>query len=149
MSVLKEGIYFMRYLGLDLGTKTLGVAISDKTNTLASVLTVIHFNSNDFETASEELLKVMNNYEIAKIVLGLPKNMNNTCGFATERSLKFKSILEAKTDIPIYLLDERLSTIEAENILLSADMSRKRRKKVIDGVAAQIILETFMKKEGL
>lgn len=139
----------MRYLGLDLGTKTLGVAISDKTNTLASVLTVIHFNSNDFETAANLLMDIINNYEISKIVLGLPKNMNNSCGFATKRSLDFKSILETKTDIPIYLLDERLSTIEAENILLSADMSRKKRKKVIDGVAAQIILETFMKKEGL
>lgn len=139
----------MRYLGLDLGTKTLGVAISDKTNTLASVLTVIHFNSNDFETAANLLMDIINNYEISKIVLGLPKNMNNSSGFATKRSLDFKSILETKTDIPIYLLDERLSTIEAENILLSADMSRKKRKKVIDGVAAQIILETFMKKEGL
>lgn len=139
----------MRYLGLDLGTKTLGVAISDKTNTLASVLTVIHFNSNDFETAANLLIDIINNYEISKIVLGLPKNMNNSSGFATKRSLDFKSILETKTDIPIYLLDERLSTIEAENILLSADMSRKKRKKVIDGVAAQIILETFMKKEGL
>lgn len=139
----------MRYLGLDLGIKTLGVAISDKTNTLASVLTVIHFNSNDFETAANLLMDIINNYEISKIVLGLPKNMNNSSGFATKRSLDFKSILETKTDIPIYLLDERLSTIEAENILLSADMSRKKRKKVIDGVAAQIILETFMKKEGL
>ena len=139
----------MRYLGLDLGTKTLGVAISDKTNTLASVLTVISFNSNDFEYAANELLKIINSYEIAKIVLRLPKNMNNSNGFATERRLNFKALLETKTDIPIYLLDERLSTIEAENILLSADLSRKKRKKVIDGVAATIILETFMRKEGL
>lgn len=139
----------MRYLGLDLGTKTLGVAITDKTRTLASVLTVIRFDSNDFEHAANELLKLMNDYEISKIALGLPKNMNNSCGFATERSLKFKEILESKTNIPIYLIDERLSTLEAENILLSADMSRKKRKKVIDGVAAQIILETFIRREGL
>lgn len=137
----------MRYLGLDLGTKTLGVAITDKTRTLASLLTVIRFNSNDYETACNELLKILNNYEISKIALGLPKNMNNTCGFASNRSLEFKKLLETKINIPIFLVDERLSTTEAENILLSVDMSRAKRKKVIDGVAATIILETFLKME--
>ena len=73
--------------------------------------------------------------------------MNNSYGFASERSLKFKEKLEKLIDIPIILIDERLSTIEAENILLSADISRKKRKKVIDGVAAEIILETLIKKE--
>lgn len=137
----------MRYLGLDLGTKTLGVAITDKTRTLANLLTVIRFNSNDYETACNELLKILNNYEISKIALGLPKNMNNTCGFASNRSLEFKKLLETKINIPIFLVDERLSTTEAENILLSVDMSRAKRKKVIDGVAATIILETFLKME--
>lgn len=137
----------MRYLGLDLGTKTLGVAITDKTRTLANLLTVIRFNSNDYETACNELLKILNNYEISKIALGLPKNMNNTCGFASNRSLEFKKLLETKINIPIFLVDERLSTTEAENILLSVDMSRAKRKKVIDGVAATIILETFLKTE--
>jgi len=140
----------MRYLGLDLGTKTLGVAITDKTGTLANFLKVIRFNSNDYETAINELLDIINNYQdIQKIALGLPKNMNNTEGFASERSKNFKKMLESKIDIPIYLVDERLSTTEAENILINADMSRLKRKKVIDGVAATIILETFMRKEGL
>ncbi len=138
----------MRYLGLDLGTKTLGVAITDKTGTLANFLKVIRFNSNDYETAINELLDIINNYQdIQKIALGLPKNMNNTEGFASERSKNFKKMLESKIDIPIYLVDERLSTTEAENILINADMSRLKRKKVIDGVAATIILETFLTME--
>lgn len=137
----------MRYLGLDLGTKTLGIAITDKTGTIASILKVVRFNTNDYETAARAVIDILNDYDISKIALGLPKNMNNTCGFASTRSLEFKKLLETKTDIPIYLIDERLSTTEAENILISTDMSREKRKKVIDGVAAQIILETFMKME--
>jgi len=137
----------MRYLGLDLGTKTLGVAITDKTRTIASVLKVIHFKSEDYETALKEVIELVNTYDIEKIALGLPKNMNNSCGFASERSLKFKEKLAEKIEIPIILIDERLSTVEAENILIDANISRKKRKKVIDGVAAQIILETLIKKE--
>lgn len=137
----------MRYLGLDLGTKTLGVAITDKTKTICHVLEVIRFKSNDYNEALEKLLKIINSYEIEKIVLGLPKNMNNSEGFASSRSVEFKKLLEAKVNIPIFLIDERLSTLEAENILLDADLSRQKRKKVIDGMAAQIILETFIKRE--
>lgn len=137
----------MRYLGLDLGTKTLGVAITDKTGTIARFLKVIHFKSEDYDKALQEVVEIVKEYDIKKIALGLPKNMNNSLGFASERSLKFKEKLEELIDIPIILIDERLSTIEAENILLDADMSRKKRKKVIDGVAAQIILETLIKKE--
>ena len=137
----------MRYLGLDLGTKTLGIAITDKSKILASMLKVIKFPREDYERAVAEVLKVIEEYEIEKIALGLPKNMDNSLGFASERSLKFKALLEEKTNIPITLVDERLSTVEAENILLDADLSRGKRKKVIDGVAAQIILETFIKME--
>lgn len=137
----------MRYLGLDLGTKTLGVAITDKTGTIARFLKVIHFKSEDYDKALQEVVEIVKEYDIKKIALGLPKNMNNSLGFASERSLKFKEKLEKLIDIPIILIDERLSTVEAENILLDADMSRKKRKKVIDGVAAQIILETLIKKE--
>lgn len=137
----------MRYLGLDLGTKTLGIAISDKTNTLASSLKVVRFNKEDYEMAANEVKNIVEEYDIGKIALGLPKNMNNTLGFASERSLAFKKLLESKIDVPIYLVDERLSTTEAENFLISMDVSRRKRKKVIDGKAAEIILETFIKRE--
>lgn len=137
----------MRYLGLDLGTKTLGIAITDKTRTIASMLKVIHFKNEDYDTAAKEIVEIVHEYDIKKIALGLPKNMDNSYGFASSRSLNFKEKLENLIDIPIILIDERLSTIEAENILLDAGISRKKRKKVIDGVAAQIILETLIKKE--
>lgn len=137
----------MRYLGLDLGTRTLGVAISDTSHIIASPLTVIRFPEGQYEIALEELKKILDEYQISKIALGLPKNMNGSEGFASERSRLFKELLEQNIDIPVYLVDERLSTMEAENILLEVDLSRKKRKKVIDGVAAVIILETFIKME--
>ena len=137
----------MRYLGLDLGTKTLGVAITDTTGLIARPLKVIHFPKEDYETALRELQNILDEYDISKIALGLPKNMDGTVGFASKRSLKFKEMIESITDIPVALVDERLTTVLAENILLEADVSRKKRKSVIDGVAAVLILETLLKME--
>ena len=137
----------MRYLGLDLGTKTLGVAISDATGLIARPFKVISFPKEDYEFALKELMPILEEYKISKIALGLPKNMDGSEGFASTRSKEFKKRLESVTDIPVYLIDERLSTVEAEKILLEADVSRGKRKKVIDGVAAVLILETFIKME--
>ena len=81
-------------------------------------------------------------------MLGLPKNMNNSLGFAAERSLNFEKVLKDKYSLDVILVDERLSSVEAENYLLEADTSRKKRKKVIDGVAASIILDTFLRMKG-
>ena len=136
----------MRYLGLDLGTKTCGVAISDRTNTLASFLKVINFKSEDYKSIIDELKSIVEEYNITEIALGLPKNMDNSCGFAANRSLNFKKLLEDNMDIKINLIDERLTTTEAENILINLDKSRKERKKVIDGIAAVLILESFIKE---
>lgn len=137
----------MRYLGLDLGTKTLGVAITDTTGSIARPLKVIHFPKEDYGIVLSELKNILDEYDISKIALGLPKNMDGTVGFASERSLKFKEMIESMTDIPVTLVDERLTTVLAENILLEADVSRKKRKSVIDGVAAVLILETLLKME--
>ena len=137
----------MRYLGLDLGTKTLGVSITDKTNTLVSPLRVIKFAFEDYDTALEEVKKIIIEFSITKVVLGMPKNMDGSIGFAGMRSLKFKEMLE-ENNIEVVLEDERLTTVEAENYLLEADTSRKKRKKVIDGVAATIILETYLRMKG-
>ena len=122
----------MRSLGLDLGTKTLGIAISDKTNTLVRVLKVIRFNDGKCESAIPELISICLEHEISVIALGLPKNMNNSMGFASDRSLAFKALLEENLDIPIVLIDERLTTLEAENILINVDMRRDKRKKIIE-----------------
>ena len=137
----------MRYLGLDLGTKRLGVAISDATGLIARPLKVISYPSENYEAALKELLPIIKEEKITKIALGFPKNMDGSEGFASARSKKFKELLESVTDIPVILIDERLTTVLAENILLEADVSRKKRKKVIDGVAAVLILETFIKME--
>lgn len=136
----------MRCLGLDLGTKTLGIAISDKMNIISSPYCVLHWDGEDYNLLFNELDKIIKNNVITDLVLGLPKNMNNTLGFAAERSLAFKDALEKRYNLEVKLIDERLSTVEATNYLLDADLSRKKRKKVVDGVAASIILDTYLKR---
>ena len=138
----------MRCLGLDLGTRTLGIAISDKTNFIASPLKTVRWDGEDYNLLFMELDNIIEDNNITDLVLGLPKNMNNTLGFASERSMKFKEALENRYSMSVTLFDERLSTVEAENYLISADMSRKKRKKVIDGVAASLILDTYLKMKG-
>ena len=133
----------MRYLGLDLGTKTLGIAVSDKTGTIASSLVVLHHDDN-FNSLIEELKKIIKEKEIDKLVLGLPKNMNGTIGERGEYILKFKELLEEGIGLEVILEDERLTTKVAENILINADMSRKKRKKVIDKMAATVILQGYL-----
>ena len=136
----------MRYLGMDLGTKTLGLALSDKLGIIASPYKLIKYQ--DLNILINEVLTIIEKEKISALVLGLPKNMNNTIGPAAERSLKFKELLEKRSDLDIHLVDERLSTVEAENILISANVSRKNRKKIIDEVSASIILDTYLRKVG-
>ena len=135
----------MRTLGMDLGTKTLGLAISDKQGIIASPYKLIKYNN--IEDAVNEVLEIIEKEKVDNLVLGLPKNMNNSLGFASERSLNFKKLLEEKTDLKIELIDERLSTVEAERILLDYDMSRKKRKEHIDNTAAAIIFDTYLRRE--
>ena len=135
----------MRYLGLDLGTKTLGISVSDKTNTIASPLKTIRFKESDYESVIPELKSIVLEKGITDFVLGLPKNMNNSLGFASERSMTFKKLLEDNFFLPVHLVDERLTTVEAEHILLMNDTSRKKRKKVVDNVASSLILDTYLK----
>ena len=133
----------MRYLGLDLGTKTLGVAISDLTGTIATSLTILR-HENNHKYLIEELKKIINEKNVETIVLGFPKNMNNTIGERGEMVLSFKEKLENSIRLPVILEDERLTTRVAENILITADVSRKKRKKVIDKMAANIILQSYL-----
>ena len=134
----------MRYLGLDLGTKTLGLALSDKTGLIASPYKTLRFQT--YEELISELKKIVEEKEVGTFVLGYPKNMNNTLGEAVERTMRFKTILESSFDLPIILVDERLSTTEAENRLIETDMKRMKRKQVIDSYAAAIILDTYLKE---
>ena len=134
----------MKCLGMDLGTRTLGLATSDRLGLIASPYKTIRYEDTD--KLVDEVLDIIKNEKIEVLVLGYPKNMNNTLGEAVERTMVFKEKLEAKCDLKINLIDERLSTVEATNYLLNEDMSRKGRKRVVDAVAASIILDTYLRK---
>jgi putative Holliday junction resolvase len=129
---------------MDLGTRTLGLATSDRLGLIASPFKTIRYEDTD--KLVDEVIEIIKNERIDTLVLGYPKNMNNTEGEAVERTMNFKTKLEAKTDLEINLIDERLSTVEATNYLLNEDMSRKGRKRVVDAVAASIILDTYLRK---
>lgn len=137
----------MRYLGLDLGTKTLGLSISDKTGTIANTLKTIRFESDDYDSLLPIVKEIVSEYEVDKLVIGLPKNMNNTIGERAQITIDFKEKLSSYLDKEIVFQDERLSTISAHNLMLEADMSRKKRKQKVDEIAANIILQTYLDKE--
>ena len=135
----------MRYLGLDLGTTTLGIAITDKTNTLVTPLKLIRFKSEDYESLLGELNNIIDENHITDIVLGLPKNMDNSLGFAAERSIKFKELLQ-KEGINVHLEDERLTTVEALNILKNNGNKNIKKKEKTDVLSAVLILESYLKR---
>ena len=137
----------MRYLGLDLGTKTLGVALSDTTHTISSSLKTIRFEEKDYDSALLQLKDLVSEYDVEKIILGFPKNMNNSVGESGERTLLFKEKIEKELGVPVIMQDERLTTVQATNYMLEANTSRKKRKQKIDSLAANIILQTYLDKE--
>lgn len=136
----------MRYLGLDLGSKTLGIAISDTTKTIASTLKTLYFKNENYESLIEPLKEIILDNDIEKIILGLPKNMDNSLGMRANITLEFKKKLENAFNIEVIMEDERLTSVISNNILIEADMSRKKRKKKVDGIAAQIILQSYLDK---
>ena len=137
----------MRYLGLDLGTTSLGVAISDKTNTLVSPLTLIKFKKEDYNDALNKLMEIIKDKNISKVVLGLPKNMDNSLGFAAQRSLNFKKILES-ANVEVILEDERLTTVEAINIMKNNGLKRINEQNKTDVLSAVLILESYLKRHN-
>ena len=137
----------MRYLGLDLGTTSLGVAISDKTNTLVSPLTLIKFKKEDYNDALNKLMEIIKDKNISKVVLGLPKNMDNRLGFAAQRSLNFKKILES-ANVEVILEDERLTTVEAINIMKNNGLKRINEQNKTDVLSAVLILESYLKRRN-
>jgi len=134
----------MRCLGLDLGSKTLGIAISDRTNFIASVYKTIFFKEEDYSSLIEPLREIIKNEDIGTLVLGLPKNMNNSLGTRAMITLEFKDMLEKEFGLPVIMEDERLTSVISNNILISANMSRNKRKKKVDGMAAEIILQGYL-----
>lgn len=131
-------------MGLDLGDKTIGISMSDEMGWTAQGLEVIRRKQESPEADLERLDQLIKEYQVEKVIVGLPKNMNGTIGPRGELCKEFGRSLQERTGIPIQMWDERLSTVAAERILISADVSRKKRKQVIDKMAAVIILQGFL-----
>ncbi|MDX8359475.1 MULTISPECIES: Holliday junction resolvase RuvX [Bacillaceae] len=134
----------MRILGLDVGTKTIGVAVSDEMGWTAQGIETIKIDEERNEFRLDRLKELIQQYEVQKIVVGFPKNMNGTVGPRGEACIAFAKLMEETFQLETQLWDERLSTMAAERVLLSADVSRKKRKKVIDKMAAVMILQGYL-----
>lgn len=134
----------MRVLGLDLGTKTVGIAISDTLGLVAQGLETFTFKEERYEEALNYIVNLIRQYEVTTVVLGYPKNMNGTVGERGKVTEWFKDALENRIDVKVILWDERMTTMIAEQILLEADLSRRKRKKVIDKMAAVVILQSYL-----
>lgn len=132
----------MRTLAIDYGMRRVGVALSDPTGFLASALTVIQ-RQNDGQVV-EEVQRIVQEREVEQIVVGNPITMKGEVGYRAESVHQFVRLLEQAVDVPVTLYDERLTTVSAERVLIEADMSRKKRKGVVDAVAATILLQSFL-----
>lgn len=134
----------MKKLGLDLGNKTLGIAISDELNFLARGLETFRFEDRDFKSALDYTLKLILQYNIDGIVLGYPKNMDGSVGEQAQICETFKKDIEANSDVKVILWDERLTSKMANNMMISQNLKSKKRKKDIDKMAATIILQGYL-----
>ena len=135
----------MRILGLDFGSKTVGVAVSDGLLlTAQGVETIERKDENKLRKTCARIEELIAEYEITEIVLGLPKNMNNTEGERVEKTKAFGEMLERRTGLPVHYWDERLTTVAAEQILMESGVRRENRKAVIDKVASGLILQGYL-----
>ena len=135
----------MRIMGLDVGSKTVGVAVSDPLGFTAQGLEIIPIDEEKGEFGFDRLSELVKEYKVNKFVVGLPKNMNNTSGSRVEASQAYGAKIEQLFHFPVEYQDARLTTVAAERMLIEqADVSRKKRKKVIDKLAAQLILQNYL-----
>lgn len=132
----------MRVMGLDVGERTIGVAVSDALGLTAQGLEVIRRRT--WKDDVKRLREICEHYDVSKIVVGYPKNMNGTIGPRAQAAASFAARLETELGLPVLLWDERLTTMEAERLLLAADVSRGKRRKVIDKMAAVLILQSYL-----
>lgn len=139
----------MRILGLDYGSKTVGVAVSDPLGLTAQRLdTIWRKQENKLRQTLAHIKELVDEYRIEQIVLGYPKNMNNTVGERAEKALEFKEMLEKRTGLPVIMWDERLTTVEADRTLMEAGVRRENRKQYLDGLAAVFILQGYLDSLG-
>ena len=135
----------MRIMGLDIGSHTIGVAVSDELGITAQGLKTIRRKSKEDDL--KEIIKIIDQFKIGKIVVGLPKNMNGTLGKQAEMVFQWIKTMKDKIGLPVATWDERFSTVEASRVLLEADVSRKKRKKAIDKLAAVLILQGYIHRD--
>lgn len=134
----------MRVMGLDVGSKTVGIALSDELGWTAQGLKTLHINEEKQEFGFKEIGQLITEYQVSQVVVGFPKNMNGTIGPRGEASKQYAAEIERRFGVSAILWDERLTTMAAERVLLEADLSRKKRKKVIDKMAAVMILQGYL-----
>lgn len=135
----------MRILGLDYGSRTCGVAVSDPLGITAQGLeTIVRKEENKLRRTLARIEELVREYGAEKIVLGFPLNMNDTIGPRAEKTLAFKEMLERRTGLPVILQDERLTTVEAEEVLIEAGVRREHRKQYVDKLAAVLILQGYL-----
>jgi putative Holliday junction resolvase len=135
-------------MGLDVGSKTVGIAVSDELGWTAQGLKTLKINEEKQEYGFEEIGQLINEYQVDTVVIGFPKNMNGTIGPRGEASKQYAAEIENRFAVPTVLWDERLTTMAAERVLLEADVSRKKRKKVIDKMAAMMILQGYLNSKN-
>ena len=135
----------MRIMGLDFGSRTTGVAVSDPLGiTAQGVETIVRKDENKLRQTCARIEELIKEYEIEEIVLGYPKNMNNTAGERAEKTEAFKAMLERRTGKPVILWDERLPTVEANRTLMESKVRRENRSKYVDMIAAVFILQGYL-----
>lgn len=139
----------MRVMGLDVGSKTVGIAVSDPFGWTAQGVEIIRINEDNEEFGFDRLTELVKEYQVTKFVVGLPKNMNNTIGPRAEASMAYGEKIKELFNLPVDYQDERLTTVQAERMLVEqADTTRAKRKKVIDKVAAVMILQNYLDRTG-
>ena len=139
----------MRILGLDVGSRTVGVSVSDPMGWTAQGVEIIRINEDEAEFGLERLGEIIKAKQVKGVVLGLPKNMNNSEGPRAEAARRYAKMVEETFGLPTDFQDERLTTVQAERMLIEeADISRKKRKQVIDKIAAEFILQNYLDANG-
>ncbi|MCK4261806.1 Holliday junction resolvase RuvX [bacterium] len=132
----------MRALGLDVGDKTIGVALSDELGWTAQALEVIR--RKNLEEDIKRIKEIIDDYKVEQLIVGLPKDMHGKEGRQAKKVLEFIKVVQSKIDVPLRTWDERFTTVQAERTLLEGNLSRAKRKKIIDKVAAQVILQGYL-----
>ena len=133
-----------KVIGLDLGSRTCGIALSDILGMVASPVETIRFEENDYETACDKVVEIIKKNNVKKAVLGLPKHMNGDVGVRGEISMQFRDMLLEKADVDVILWDERLTTVSAQKSMIASNMNRKKRHRMVDTMAAVIILQSYL-----